>query len=77
MTSIYIIELGFITQKTDVNIQKINCLPLVIYKIVLASFLIYNKLKKVWFFKKTFLLVNISIKMVLRMLFLTFLNINI
>lgn len=44
------------------------------YKIVLASFLVQEKLKKVQFFKKTFLLTDIGMEVVLRIPFLIFSN---
>lgn len=77
MTSIYIIKLSFVTQKTDVGSQKIDGLSLITNKIVLVGFLVKDKLKKVRFFKKTFLLADISIKVVLGMLFLIFQNTDI
>ena len=48
-----------------------------IYEIVVVVFLIINSTKKVKFFKKTFLIVNISLNMVLGMLFLTLSSTNI
>ena len=47
------------------------------FKIILASFQIENKLEKPWFFQKTFLLVDLSIEVVLVMPFLIFSNANI
>lgn len=44
---------------------------------VIAGFSVQNRLEKVEFFEKTFLLADISIKVVLEMLFLTFSDINI
>ncbi len=41
---------------------------------ILTGFLVQNKLRKVWFFEETFLLVDTSIKMILSMFFLTFSN---
>lgn len=46
----------------------------VIQGIELAGFLVKNKLGKVWFFEETFLLADTSIKVVLRMVFLTLSN---
>ena len=69
-------KLGHVTQKTDVDAQKIDGLFLIIYEMLLGGFLVKNKLGQVWFFKKTFLLAFISIKVVLKMLFLTFLDAN-
>ena len=41
------------------------------YKIVVAVFLMTDKANEVRFFKKTFLVANVSPKIVLRILFLT------
>ena len=44
---------------------------------VIAAFQVFDKLGRFWFFQKTFLLANISIKVVLDMLFLIFNNTDI
>ncbi len=77
MTSIYIAKLGLITRKTNIGAQKIDGSILETYKMVIAGFLIQDRLEKIWFFKETFLLANTSIEVILGMLFLTFLDINI
>lgn len=77
MTLIYIVELYFITQKTDIGVHKINSLALMTHKIVLADFLLQYKPRKFLFFKKTFLLGDIHIEVVLQMFFLTFPEVNI
>ena len=46
------------------------------FEMVLSSFKIKDKLKNARFFQKTFLLANLSIKMVLKMLFFIFSNVN-
>ena len=74
MTPTFVAKLGFIIQKTDVDAQNINNPSLVIYGMILAGFLIQNKLGKIQFFEKTFLFANTSIKMILEMLFLTILD---
>lgn len=48
-----------------------------IFKIVLASFQIENKLERVWFFQEIFLLVDTNMEIILEIAFLTFGNINI
>ncbi len=77
ITSTYVTKFGLVTQKTDISIQKIDSLALIIYIMILSSFLVYNKLKKVQFFEKTFLLAKTNMKKVLEKLFLTPLNTNI
>ena len=77
MTSAYTKQLGLQTRKTNVWTEKIDDSLLRTYEIVIAIFQIRNKLGKVLFFQKTFLLTNTSIKILLKMLFLTFSNANI
>lgn len=76
MTPIYVAKLDLTTQKTSIGAQKIDGLIQEIYIIVLASFSLQNSLERIWFFEKTFLLANTSIKVVLRMLFLANNNVN-
>ena len=57
--------------------QKIESFTFKTFKMVLASFQVENMLEKALFFKKTFLLADFSIKMILKILFLTFSNSNI
>lgn len=77
MTLAYTIKLGFSNRKTSVGAQKIDSLLLETYCIVSASFSLLDDLERVWFFEKTFLLVNTSMKVVLKMLFLSLRNANI
>lgn len=44
---------------------------------ILAGFLVYNKLKNIQFFEKTFLLAETNMKKVLKKHFPTFLNANV
>lgn len=77
MTPTYIVKLDFTTQKTSVEVQKIDSLALQTYGMVSASSLLQNRLKKIPFFEKIFSLANTNIKVVLEMLFLLFSNANI
>ena len=77
MTSTFVAKLDFITRITNICTQKIDGSPLVIHEIVLVGFSVQDKLGKVWFFEKTFLLADTSIKVVLRMPFLIFFDANI
>ena len=70
-------QLGLWTQKIDFNAQKIDNSLLNIYRIFIATFQIIDKLGKARFLQKTFLLANITVKVVLKMHFLIFGNINI
>lgn len=52
---------------TKIDIPIINKSTLAIYGIVIAGFSLQYSQKKVWFFEKTFLLVDIGMKVVLEM----------
>ena len=56
---------------TDVGVQKIDGTTLETYEMVVATFLVEDKTNRVKFFEETFLVANISPKVVLGMLFLT------
>ena len=71
MHSTYATRLGLCTRKIDVGIQKINGSYLDSFGIVIADCSVKDKLRRVRFFQEIFLLANISLEMVLRMLFLT------
>ena len=72
MHPVYATKLDLRTRKNDIGIQKINGSYLNTFGIVITGYLVKNKLKKVRFFQKTFLLANIGLEVVLGMLFLTF-----
>ena len=72
MTLAYIVQQGLKLQKTIIDAQKIDKFSLTIYNMVIATLQILDKLGHSWFFQKTFLLANISIKVILGILFLTF-----
>ncbi len=74
MIPAYAKKLGLTAQKTSVGAQKIDVLLLETYGMVLASFSLQDSLGRVWFFGKTFLLANTSMKVVLRMPFLALSN---
>lgn len=77
ITPIHIACLNLKVRIINVGAQKIDCLIMKIYKMVIVKFLVYNKLDKIQFFKKTFLLVNTSMKVVLIIFFLSFNNADI
>lgn len=77
ITPIYKARLGLFIWKTNVKAQKIDKLTLVTYGMVIAQFSLQNKLKKVWFFEKTLLLVDISMKIILRIAFFSLNNVHI
>ena len=77
MTLGYILKLSLKIHLNDFRAQKIDDFTLETFKIVLTSFPVENKLQKALFFKKTFLLAELCIKVVLRMAFFIFKNKNI
>lgn len=64
-------EQGLSVRLIYVEAQKINGTMLNIYKIVVTAFLVTDKMDQVRFFEKTFLVTNVSLEVVHRMLFLT------
>ena len=74
MTPAYVAHLGLKVRVTDVGGQKIDGSSLATYGMVIAAFQVVDKLGRSRFFLETFLLVDISMKVVLGMPFLTFSN---
>ena len=70
-------ELGLFIRDTDLGAQKIDSNILDTYEIVLAAYLVMDKVNRVRFFKETFLVANISPKAVFGMFFLTLNNADI
>ena len=64
-------QLGLSTGPTDVRAQKIDGTTLNTYGMIVAAFSIVDKANQVKFFEETFLVANISLKIVLEMFFLT------
>ena len=77
MALAYVSKLGLKVHSTDVRAQKIDGSTLKTFGMILASFQVKDKLGKARFFQKSFLLADISAKVVLGMLFLTFNNANV
>ena len=74
MTLAYTVHLSLKVTMTNVGAQKVDGSSLVSYGIVIATFQVVDKLDCSWFFKETFLLADISMEVVLGMLFLIFSN---
>ena len=70
-------ELGLVMQSTNFGAQKIDSTTLETYKIILVAFSVIDQVNRVRFFKKTFLVANVSPDVVFRMLFLTLSSANI
>lgn len=63
-------------QKTYVNIQKIDSFFMETYGIFIASLKVFDSLVCLRFFKGTFLLAEIKMKVIFGILFLTYSNVN-
>lgn len=77
ITIAYITKLGLKVCRINVRTQNINSFSLEIFKMVLASFQIKNKLRKARFFQEIFLLAKINMKMIIEIFFFSFSNKNI
>ena len=64
-------ELELFIRLTDVGAQKIDGTMLDTFGIIVTAFLVMNKANRVRFFEKTFLVANVSLEIVLGMLFFT------
>ena len=74
MTPAYVSRLGLQVHRTNIGAQKIENFNLEIFGMVLASFQVEDKYKRARFFQEAFLLADISVEVVLGMLFLTLSN---
>ena len=69
--STFVKKLGFFIRPTDIRAQKIDGTTLDTFGIIVAAFLVTDKTNQVRFFEKTFLVANVSPKVVFKMFFLT------
>lgn len=77
ITPVYVKKLGLWIRKTDVSIQKIDGITLVTYDMVIANFSLKDKYGQNRFFEKIFLMADISMEVVLSMLFVFLSNANV
>ena len=70
-------QLGFPIKLIDVGVQKIDSIILDTYGMVVAAFSVVDKANRIRFFKKTFLVANVGLKVVFGILFLTLSNADI
>ena len=77
MTPTYTAHLSLTVKVTNVGMQKIDRSLPATYDIVIAAFQVVDKLGRSQFFQETFLLADISIKVVLGKPFFTLSNVNI
>lgn len=75
MTPAYTKKLGFQNRKTNIQAQKINKPSLATYRIVIVMRQISDEFGRARFFQETFLLANISLDVILKILFRTFSNV--
>ena len=69
--------LGLTIRPMDVVAQKIDSTILDTFGIIITAFLVTDKANRIRFFEKTFLVANISLKIVFRMFFLTLSVVNV
>lgn len=70
-------KLGFSIRSINKKAPKIDGTMLNIYRIIVAVFLVTDKANHIKFFKKIFLMANISPKIVFEVLFLTLSIVNV
>lgn len=70
----YAANLEFRVQKTDIDAQKNDYSSKQTYNMIITNFQIFDKLSYLQLFHKTFLLLDMKIKVFLDMLFLTLSN---
>lgn len=76
MTQIYSEKVDLILQSTNISNQKIHSSPLKTDRMVIAEFLIHDKLESARYFEETFLLIDTNLEMILMMSFLFLSNVN-
>lgn len=74
MTPAYMAKLGLKTQLINIQVQTIDSPIFELFKIVLISFEVNNKLEKPQFFLMTFLIANINVEVISETFFLIFGN---
>ena len=70
-------KLGFVMQTTNIGAQKIDGTTFETFKIVVTAFLVTDQANRIGFFEEIFFVINISLDVVLGMLFFTLSNANI
>ena len=77
LTLAYVAHLSLKVRVTNVGAWKIDRSSLATYSMVIAAFQVINKLSRSWFFPKTFLLADMSIKVVLGIRFFILSNVDV
>lgn len=76
MSPAYAVNLGLRILETKIKAQKIDGSILGTYRMVIARFFLQDKWGQDQFFKKIFILADVSVKMIIGILFLFFSNAN-
>lgn len=77
ITPAYTAQPSLKVQKTNIGTQKIDGSTFETFEIVIADFQIENMLGRVQFCQKTFLIVNITLEVIFKILFFTLSNVDI
>ena len=77
MTPAYAAKLGLRVRETNIGAQKIDGSTFDTFGMVLANFQMEDKFGRTRFFQETFLVANTTLEVILKMLFLTFSNVDI
>lgn len=77
MNLTFVAKLDLFTRPTNIGVQKIDGSTLKTYGMVIARFLIQDKLDNIQLFEETFLLADTRMEIVLRWSFLALSNANI
>ncbi len=77
MHSVYTTKLGLRVRKTNFGVQKIDWYCSKTFSMVIANFLVNDKLDEIWFFWDNFLFTNNNMKLALKIFFFTFRSANI
>ena len=77
MSLVFTLYLGLKIRKNNVKTQKIDRITFEIYEMVVSIFFVLDKDGRKRFFEESFLLANIKLDIVFKILFLTISNIDI
>lgn len=77
LTSVFVVNWGFLTWSTAIGMQKIDRSTLRTYNMFITGFLIQDNSSNIWFDEDIFMLADISMKVVLEIYFLVPSNLGI
>ena len=73
----YVKKLGLFIRPTEVGVQEIDNIILDTYEMVVIAFLVMDKANRVRFFEESFLVANVSPRIIFVMFFLTMSSVDI